>query len=89
MGSLTIIEQRNDGIANEIRLLGTNYCKIYSWRNWVSMYSKKLLCLQVISPTIIENVEKASLKLRLDSDNVAGVHLPNFKLLNEGGQNRK
>eukprot|EP01096_Ripella_sp_DP13-Kostka_P004415 TRINITY_DN1663_c0_g1_i1.p1 TRINITY_DN1663_c0_g1~~TRINITY_DN1663_c0_g1_i1.p1 ORF type:complete len:271 (-),score=156.44 TRINITY_DN1663_c0_g1_i1:66-842(-) len=34
-------------------------------------------------PTIIENVQRASYKLRLESENVAGVKLPIFKQLTE------
>jgi hypothetical protein len=36
--------------------------------------------------TILENIDKASYKLRLDTDNVAGVHLPVFKSFTEGSQ---
>jgi hypothetical protein len=35
-------------------------------------------------PTILENVDKASTKMRLDADNVAGVYLPVFKTIHEG-----
>jgi len=43
-----------------------------------------------ISHIVLENVASANTKLRLGSDNVAGVHLPNFEQLNDssksGGQ---
>lgn len=42
-----------------------------------------------ISHIVLENVSTANTKLRLGSDNVAGVHLPNFEQLNDsksGGQ---
>lgn len=42
------------------------------------------MLIAVSSPTIVENVDKASMRLRLDSDNVAGVHLPVFKAMTEG-----
>jgi len=41
------------------------------------------------SHTVMENVEAASLKLRLDTDNVAGVYLPIFKPINEGATNQQ
>jgi len=41
------------------------------------------------SHTVMENVEAASLKLRLDTDNVAGVYLPIFKSINEGATNQQ
>lgn len=40
--------------------------------------------MRPFSPTIVENVDKAGVRLRLDSDNVAGVHLPVFKPMAEG-----
>jgi len=36
-----------------------------------------------ISSTVLENVSTASFKLKLGSDNVAGVHLPTFEQINE------
>lgn len=46
--------------------------------------SAPVRCSSLSSPTIVENVDKASMRLRLDSDNVAGVHLPVFKAMTEG-----
>jgi len=39
-----------------------------------------------ISQTVVESVTKASFKVRMDSENVAGVHLPIFKKVIEHGQ---
>lgn len=38
------------------------------------------------SPTVLQNVGKANYKLRVDTDNVAGVFLPIYKPIHEGGK---
>jgi len=39
-----------------------------------------------ISQTVLQNASQATLKLRMESDNVAGVHLPIFKTFGDGKQ---
>ena len=38
-----------------------------------------------ITPLILENVDKAKVKIRAKRDNVAGVHLPVFESYQDGG----
>eukprot|EP00800_Vazella_pourtalesii_P006700 TRINITY_DN18784_c0_g1_i1.p1 TRINITY_DN18784_c0_g1~~TRINITY_DN18784_c0_g1_i1.p1 ORF type:complete len:258 (-),score=79.75 TRINITY_DN18784_c0_g1_i1:51-824(-) len=40
-----------------------------------------------ITPLILENVDKAKIKIRAKKDNVAGVHLPVFESYQDGGDN--
>lgn len=44
------------------------------------------LFTQSVRQTVLHNVGTATLKLRMDSDNVAGVHLPNFKVFGDNKQ---
>jgi len=48
-----------------------------------SMASSKNAVGQTLIHTVLENVSQATLKLRLTSDNVAGVHLPIYKSYTE------
>ena len=40
-----------------------------------------------ITPLVLENVDKAKVKIRAKKDNVAGVQLPIFECYQEGGDN--
>ncbi len=40
------------------------------------------------SPTVLQNVGKANYRLRVDTDNVAGVFLPIYKPIHEGSKRK-
>lgn len=51
-----------------------------------SLATAKYSAGDIISQTVLQNVTTATFKLRMDSDNVAGVHLPVFKTFEKGKQ---
>jgi len=51
-----------------------------------SLATAKYSAGDTISQTVLQNVSQATLKLRMDSDNVAGVHLPIFKTFEKSKQ---
>eukprot|EP01103_Thecamoeba_quadrilineata_P012748 TRINITY_DN3367_c0_g1_i1.p1 TRINITY_DN3367_c0_g1~~TRINITY_DN3367_c0_g1_i1.p1 ORF type:complete len:253 (+),score=54.14 TRINITY_DN3367_c0_g1_i1:1-759(+) len=52
-----------------------------------SLATAKYATGEMLTHSILENVGSATFKMKLSSDNVAGVHLPNFQQIADAGQN--
>jgi len=55
--------------------------------SYISMSGAKFATGDVLTSAITGNVDRASYKLKISTENVVGVQLPKFDVLNEGGSN--
>ena len=79
---LTSIAKRNHGFSNEDCCFYSFPSKICSWRHIV--FDCCFLLLTQRRQTVIENVKKASFKVRMTQDNIAGVRLPVYTGVHPG-----
>jgi len=87
------LKKKADALSNKFRqilkqikakklVMGEELRKAY-----ISLSGAKFSAGEVMTTSIVENVDKANYKLKILTENIVGVHLPKFDVLAEGNNN--